>query len=271
MDWLFFFVALPVLFNYLPLPRIRPGNALGKWLRKRIDLQVISNAPWLAPDQPYIFACHGHGVIATAQLLLFMLPPDEFPELSNYQRSITSTVSSQLYAMPITSIVCRALGAVSISRFESLIAYGRPFALSPGGATEISLVQFDDHNIMHIQKRTGFLQQCFLKKRPIVPLLTLGNHNMYRTTSLLRPLQWISYKLIGYGMPLLSFGTYGTIVPQKCSPVRVVRLPTFLPEEEENFDAYTTRYYTALTEAADERGIKLVLLTSQQTLQKLAA
>lgn len=271
VDWLFFFVALPVLFNYFPLARIKPGNTLGEWLRGRIDLQVKSDAPQLAPDQPYVFACHGHGVIATSQLLLFMLPPTELPGLHDYQLGITSTVSSQLYALPLTSIVCRMLGAVSITHFERLLLRSEPFALSPGGATEISLVQFDDARTLHIQKRTGFLQYCYLKKRPIVPLLTLNNHSMYRTPGFLRSLQWFSYKLIGYGMPLPSFGTYGSIVPQQCQ-VRVARLPTFLNEgDEENFEAYTARYYKALTDAAAAWHIELRLVTSQQTLEMLGA
>lgn len=274
VDWLFFFVALPVLWHYVPLPRFKPGNALGEWIRgqfTQLSFDTTENAPELVPDQSYVFACHGHGVLATAQLLMFMLPPTDIPGLGGYHRRAVSTVSSQLLAMPLTSIVCRALGAVSISHFNNLVSHGQPFVLSPGGAPEISLVQFDTADTLHIHKRTGFLLQCFLKKRPIVPLLTLGNHTMYRTPSFLRPVQWFLYKTIGYGMPMPAFGEYGSIVPQRSSRVSIVRLPTFLPaSEEENFDAYTKRYYDTLIEAASQRNVGLVLVDSECALQMLA-
>lgn len=274
-DWLFFFVVLPVLWHYIPLPRFKPGNALGKWIRgqfAQLSFDTSETAPELAPDQPYVFACHGHGVLATTQLLMFMLPPEDIPGLGGYHRRAISTVSSQLLAMPLTSIVCRALGAVSISHFNNLLSHGQPFVLSPGGAPEISLVQFDTANTLHIHKRTGFLLQCFLKQRPIVPLLTFGNHTMYRTPSFLRSVQWFFYKVIGYGMPMPAFGAYNTIVPRRSSCVSVVRLPTFLPaSEEENFESYTKRYYDALSEAALQRNVNLVLVNSEHTLRMLAS
>ena len=68
-----------------------------------------------------------------------------------------------------------------------------------------------------------------------------------------------------------AFGEYGSIIPQRSSRVSIVRLPTFLPaSEEENFDAYTQRYYDTLIEAASQRNVNLVLVDSESALQMLA-
>lgn len=271
IDWLFFFVVLPVLFHYFPLPRFSRGNSVGEWLRRRVRLVVSSNAPELVRNQPYVFASHSHGVLATTELLLFMLRPLSCLGIGDYTE-ITCTVSSQLFALPLTSLVCRALGGVPISQLHTLMSRSSSFLISPGGTLEISMVQFDDDKNIHIVKRTGFLHQCFLKKKPIVPLLTLGNHSMYWTPNFLRWLQWFSYKLIGYGMPLPALGDLGTVVPLRTASVEVVRLPTFTTlNDEENFEQYKERYYNALREEADSRGYALHCLSSVQALQKLAS
>lgn len=276
VDWLFFFVLLPVLFHYYPLPRLGVDNALGKWLRARVQLSVQLANPdqvaELAPDQPYIFACHSHGVVATTELLVFMMRAAEFPSLSGYPLSAVCTVSSQLWMLPITSLVCRLLGGQPVSNLHNLIVAGQPAVVSPGGAQEISLVQFDTARKVHIIRNTGFLYEAYLKKRPIVPLLTLGNHSMYRTPDLFRDVQWALFSLIGYGMPMPAFGAYGSVVPLETSSVTVLQLPTFAAEsDEENFETYTERYYANLASAAMSRNVELVCFNRTEAWQKLGS
>lgn len=269
VDWVFFFILLPLLFRYYPLPRLSVGNALGKWLRARVHLRIQLSTPDqldLVENQPYIFACHSHGVIATAQLLTFMLRATEFPSLGTYSQSTISTVSSQLWALPLTNLVCRILGARSVSSLHSLIEQGNPVVISTGGAPEISLTQYDTPNRLHILKNTGFLTECFIKKRPIVPLLTLDNYSMYHTPNVLTGFQWqsLSLRWLGYGMPIFAFGAYGTIVPLSTAKVTIVQFPAFSARnDEENFESYVDRYYDALTRFCENSNIELVLVDKQ--------
>lgn len=279
VDWFVFFIALPALWHYLPVMRLRPGVWLGEWLRRRINLHFdgVQYDP-LAEASSVVFACHGHGVLATAQLLLFMLRPKTCPELANYTKHALPTVSSQLLAMPLTNFVCRVLlGAESIADFARLIRKRHTLAISPGGAKEITLNQFDTDTDLHIFRRAGFLRLCYENNMAIMPLLTLGNHTMFRMPPMLRWIQWFNFKLIGYGMPLPAFGEHGTLIPLKSSRVKIISPGLFrkqLTDSEtgiwETLDEYILRYYSELSQAAHAHGVRLHFVTEEQALARLA-
>src|SRR3989338_2587839 len=75
LDWLFFYVVLAVADVYFPLfpnTNWRKNTRLGNFLRRRINMTFRSLDQEPVP-KPAVFACHSHGVMATGQLLAFMM------------------------------------------------------------------------------------------------------------------------------------------------------------------------------------------------------
>ena len=258
VDWLFFYVVLEVLNHYLhifPFEKWRRNSALGNWLRRRIRLTVrtLDNSP--VPEHA-VYAIHSHGIIATGQLLAFMMYPEDCPELGNPGPTVTATVSSQLWMFPLTSLVCRMLGARSISEFKTLVAAGRPVSINPGGAKEISLAAGDTDHSIDILERIGFLKLCYEFKRPVVPIFVIGNHTMYKIFQhpRLARIQRMFFQLVGYGLPIIALGSYGSIVPKAGASTQLLRLPTVLPENFESESEMINSYYVELQRIAKEEG-----------------
>lgn len=265
LDWFFFYVVLAVADAYFPLfPNInwRKNTRLGNFLRRRIKMTFRSLDQEPVP-KPAVFACHSHGVMATGQLLAFMMYPEDCPELDNAAASTTAVISSQMWMFPLTSVICRLLGARPVTEFEALVKSGTPVVSSVGGTKEMSLTVQDRPGLVHIRKHTGFLKICYAHERPVVPLVVLGNHTLYDIVKhpLLESIQRFHSRLLGYGMPIVALGAYCTILPKNGASVQVLRLPVFRRLGDEILMDYAERYYTSLVECVKrEAQIDVVLV-----------
>lgn len=264
LDWLFFYVVLAVADAYFPLfpnTNWRKNTRLGNFLRRRVNM-TFRNLDQEPVPKPAVFACHSHGVMATGQLLAFMMYPEDCPELGNAAASTTSVISSQMWMFPLTSVVCRLLGARPVSEFEALVKSGTPVVSSVGGTKEMSLTAQDTAEMIHIRKHTGFLRICYNYDRPVVPLVVLGNHTLYDILKhpLLESLQRFHSRLLGYGMPIVALGAYGTILPKSGASVQILRLPAFRKLGDETVADYTERYYKSLVDYAMRDATTVVLV-----------
>ena len=265
-DWFCMSVLCRVLnefWPFYPSDWMRRRWWLGPWLRARVRLQVEMEKPEtkLNASEPYIFASHSHGILSTAQMFLFMFwTPDTV--LGELPKNTISMVGSELMVFPLTNLICRLLGSTCISErhLAAAMLESRPLLITPGGAKEMSLVARDGKGTVHILKRTGFLRLALQNRRPVVPLLTFGNHSMYRAS---RGPAWLchfSLRQLNYGFPLFALGEWNSIVPLPDSSVKVVVLEPILPQEDELLPALVDRYYQHLVEVAQTHGVKLVLV-----------
>ncbi len=268
LDQLFFFVVLEVVdhyFHIFPSEKWRQNTRLGNYLRKRINFSVQTLDNSEIPE-PAFFACHSHGILATAQLLAFMMYPKSCPELGDFGAHTISMVSSQMWMFPLTSVVCRLLAARPVSELKNLVATGNSVVELPGGTTEMAISCLDTATKLHIVMRVGFLKLCYEQKRPIVPILVLGNYTMFDivTHPILEWIQGTNSAILGYGLPILALGTYGSILPKAGASVQLLRLPTVRPDPGVSEKDFIRQYYEALSTAASERGIQLVTCIPEQ-------
>jgi hypothetical protein len=259
--------VLNVFWPYYPSTYLRRNSWLGNWLRKRIQFKhvFLQGADVLDPLEKYIFASHSHGILSTAQLLTFMLYNDEFPWKSIPDNTI-STVGSELLIFPLTNLICRLLGALSISTqsLETILLTGKNVSIVPGGAKEMSLCIRNNKDTLYILQREGFLKLAYKHKRPVVPMITMDNHTMYKIYPGPSWLEKFTLKHLNYGFPIFALGTWGTIVPLQSAHVLNVVLPAFWAKEEETVEHYIERYYQGLRDAVKGFGITLNLVKPQE-------
>jgi hypothetical protein len=251
--------VLNVFWPYYPSQYLRNNSWLGNWLRKRIRFQTVF---WkdhvLDPNTKYIFASHSHGVLSTLQLLTFMFH-DNDPRWGNIPANTVSTIGSELMIFPLTNLICRLLGARSISNLDAMLETEQHVSIVPGGAKEMSLCQCNTKDRVYILKRTGFLKRAYKLKRPVVPMITMDNYQMYKIYAGPVWLQEFGLKQLNYGFPIFAFGSWGTIVPLP-STVKSFVLPPFTAEENESEEDYITRYYDGLRELTKTFGVLLRLI-----------
>ena len=264
-DWFCMSVMSQVLnafWPYYPSDYLRRDSWLGNWLRKRIHFQSELFGGDLDPSVKYIFASHSHGILSTVQLLMFMLYTDD-SVLKTIPANTVSTIGSELMIFPLTNLICRLLGARSISpkNLEEALKSDQHVSIVPGGAKEISFSRCDTKNELHILKREGFLKLAYALKKPVVPILTLGNWCMYNVYSGPVWLQKFCLKHLNYGFPVFALGWYGTIVPHHTAFVRNLILAPVVVKEGETEREYIDRYYDGLFKIAKEYNIDLHLVS----------
>lgn len=256
IDWLFFHVVLEVVDNYFhifPWDYWRKDTRIGNFLRNRVKLSFRNLDPESTPE-PAVFACHSHGVIATPLLLAFMMYPKDTAEYASPAANVISTVSSQLWMLPLTSVVCRFLAARPVTQFAAYVESGASVAIAPGGTREMLLGSNDTAEVTHVVRRRGFLDVCHAQRRAVVPILTIGNYSMYDIVQNygIEMLQWFFAYTIGYAMPIVAFGQHRTIIPKESSRVQLLALPAMRAEPDETLNQFEERYYKTLEQAARE-------------------
>jgi hypothetical protein len=263
-DWFCLSVLSQVLnafWPYYPSKYLRHDSWLGNWLRKKVRFLTIFYQDFtLEPNTKYIFASHSHGVLATLQLLTFMFHGND-PLWGNIPENTISTIGSELMIFPLTNLICRLLGARSISRqsLDVMLQSDKHISIIPGGAKEISLCQCNTKDDLYILRRDGFLKLAYKSKRPVVPMITMDNYSMYNIFAGPISLQKFTLKHLNYGFPILAFGSWGSIAPLPTT-VKSFVLPPFTAKEDELIENYIARYYDDLNRLTKTFGVTLHLI-----------
>jgi 1-acyl-sn-glycerol-3-phosphate acyltransferase len=196
-------------------------------------------ALYLSPkeDAPRaIFAANPHGVVAICTLFNVITPLD--PKWLN----ITVCIHQYIFAVPVLRDIALWVGAIDVTR-ENIIERLKTHSvyILPGGCKEM-IIDFDDP-IQSYHK--GFLRIAFEEKKPVFPVLHIGQEDVfpsYSTGWLDRKIRMPVQEFIGYPFP-----TFFSLFPFKSDLTTYVFEP-HLPEKYNDIETFIDDYYIKVKE-----------------------
>lgn len=173
---------------------------------------------------PSIYALGPHGVFSIAPAHLTLMSEYILGENFHFLAA-----TAALY-VPVYNIYLKLMGFKSVDRkpFKDTLLSGRSVALIPGGIAEMFTTN-DDHEVMMVKERKGFVAIALETGSQIVPCYCFGNSQLFWLGSN-RVLEYLSRV---FRMSLIIFwGRYGLPVPNRKPLLTVVGKPIIVPKVE---------------------------------------
>ena len=159
----------------------------------------------------FIGAASPHGAFAVAQIGFTMFAFRNDRELALFHTRIAG--ASVLFYIPVVREMLLLVGVRDASR-ENVYALAKrdvSVAISPGGIWEQVNTDHRREKV-YCQKRLGFVRLALAVGKPLVPIYSFGENQVFRTSKfMLRARLWIARNL-WVGVPII-FGRFGLPIP----------------------------------------------------------
>lgn len=234
------------------------------WLQKGVSGRVIiDNKKNLKPNQPYIFGFHPHGAFPLTGI--WALNSDEFlsythltyKDKSKRLEDYVSLVSSMILNLPFLREIITGIAGQGITKeiFAATLQCNKNVILSPGGVAECILTpQYNpavEPDLVIFTKHKGFIKYAIKYGRPLVPILSFGEQELFDIAYPFKPIEKLLKNHINdkITIPWLS-GRYGLPIPRNIpitvvfgKPIKVVKNEN--PTNKE-IDKYHALFYGSL-------------------------
>jgi hypothetical protein len=243
--------------------------ALWRWVAEYFRHSALHKTADLAPRQPYILAVHPHGVLAFGTWLAFATEALGFGEKFPGVEARVTTLDVNFKA-PFLREYLLLHGVASCARgaLEAMLHARRAVVLVVGGGAESLLSRPGAYDLV-LRRRRGFVRVALRTGALLVPVVTFGETETYRTitelphNSAVRRFQRLLLHLTGFTLPL-AFGrglltrhgllpfpaaldvVVGAPVPPPSAAAAAVAAGTGGAAFEAAVDAYHARYVAAL-------------------------
>ena len=228
------------------------GLPLWGWFERRFNLRLVPQGK-LEPGQRYIMGLHPHGILPFGGMVALggKLFERAYPGVDF--RVLAATFC---YYIPIYRDILLFGGAIDAARYsaKAALADGRSLALVPGGATE-ALYAFDDHDVVYIKKRYGFIKLAVETGASLVPIFSFNENNTFGVLGvdnrLLATFKRKFQAIFGISLPLIT-----NIIPRKTKITVLVGDPIAVVKKEnptrDEVKAVLDQYISALTKLYNE-------------------
>jgi 2-acylglycerol O-acyltransferase 2 len=244
------FVLLCILVVYLGtyLPGISADDKLWRWcqvsnfwtwLREGVNGKIlIDNEKHLSNSKKYMFAFHPHGAFPFT--LAWLFNSSEF--LSYYQinkedirerlKDIHVLMASLAFTLPFMREICIGLGGKAITKeiFAETLQADKHVLICPGGVSEMYLTPEihtnTTNNLTILTKHKGFIKYAIRYGRPLVPVLSFGEQELFTVTRCFSNIEdWLKTHINNQiTLPWFS-GRYGLPIPRDIPITCVVGKP----------------------------------------------
>ena len=216
----------------------------------------IGEAP--LPDQA-IFGFHPHGLLPATAAWLKMT--------SAWKRAVPASsppvtlAASPPFAGPILrDLLCwGGVREVSSPSFSRALDEGRSVLLCPGGQTELLMQSARDPGdgsteMVLDASRQGFLRKAIEAQVPVIPTFVIGERLLIHNLIVVRWLQKLAYRVIGFPIPFVPVGMAGVLpFPRRTRMIALVGDPLYPPPPPADADSLAaamkvmhTAYYDRL-------------------------
>ena len=182
---------------------------------------------------PYLFVHHPHGILAMGSWLAFGTDALGFAEMFPKVRDVRLVTLNVNFWAPFLREFLLLHGVCSCARHSliRLLRLKKSVALVVGGGSE-SLLSHPNSYELVLNRRRGFVKVALETGTPLVPVMTFGETNTYRTVdrlntygSWIRKIQRRIEKRLGFTIPIVLgrgvFLPYG-LLPMYDVDIRVV-------------------------------------------------
>lgn len=217
-------------------------------------------------DGPYLFVFHPHGILAIGSWLAFGTNALNFREIfPNIRDNRLVTLNINFWA-PVLREFLLLHGVCSCAKHSiiRLLRLKKSVTLVVGGGSE-SLLSHPNSYELVLNRRRGFIKVALETGTSIVPVISLGETNTYRTVNQFAHDNWIRKmqrkieRTLGFTIPIVLgkgvFLPYG-LLPNHTVDLRVVtgkplRVPQVDPKSmsKESFDELVDIYHQKYTNA----------------------
>merc|ERR1712050_127450 len=194
------------------------GDGGESFLRKKFlelyqeyfSLKVVNVAGQaLDPHKPRIMGYHPHGIVPFSGLFLSSLPAfqEHFPGVKTHAMSHMA-----MHVVPAMRDMIQFWGAREASQdnFRNLLKNNKSILLIPGGAAEMPFAR-GGNDLVVVTKHKGFVREALTCGASLVPMLCLGEHELFDQLSggVLGKVQSYSHKALGFPFPFIPVGKMG--------------------------------------------------------------
>eukprot|EP00658_Telonema_sp_P-2_P052298 TRINITY_DN4050_c0_g1_i14.p1 TRINITY_DN4050_c0_g1~~TRINITY_DN4050_c0_g1_i14.p1 ORF type:complete len:851 (+),score=113.39 TRINITY_DN4050_c0_g1_i14:173-2725(+) len=156
---------------------------------------------------------------------------DRLPDLnlaSTILKGMTTHGATIIFKAPLLRDAAMALGMRNVCRraIETSIEQGYSPLIVTGGQSEMICSRISDRELHIVTYHVGFARLALEYKRPLIPILSLGEHNIMGNIYWPRVQSWF-LKRVGFGFPVLPIGWLGLPLPRKVPLTVVVGSPVF--------------------------------------------
>lgn len=259
-----YFIDLDAMYNgsWRPL-----GKRLGVWryMKSYFKSATLEKTEDLGKG-PYLFVYHPHGILAMGSWLTFGTDAlgfgDEFPTVRD-TRLVTLNIN---FWAPFLREFLLLHGVCSCAKHSliRLLRLNKSVALVVGGGSE-SLLSYPDSYDLVLKRRRGFIKVALETGTSIVPVISFGETNTYRTVNQFPYGNWIRRiqrrieRTLGFTIPIVLgrgvFLPFG-LLPNYDLDLRVVigsplKVPHVDPKtmSREAFEEIVEEYHGMYTKA----------------------
>jgi len=211
----------------------------------------------------YIYMWHPHGLFAYSQFLHIATNLTDWPE---NLKNVRGTAFSGLYALPFVSEIFEKFGGVSTEygAMKNVLDEGKSLSLAPGGMREM----LHGELIAILKKRRGIFKMALETGTPLVPILSLGENEIFSCVDLPAWLQGIlepydlcipipSFKTFRKWFGLMRYPLKDPIISVFGQPLPVKRIenPT-----KKDIDELREKYIASLKELCKREGVEIKII-----------
>lgn len=180
---------------------------------------------------PVIYGCHPHGIFGIGTLLNFGIAS----RIGGMQAALPTSPPVHILTLAVSFwvpfwrdlLVRCGLGPADRATCRACLEEAKhSIALVVGGAREALLARRGEYHLI-LRRRRGIFRIALETGRPLVPVFTFGEVDLYDQLQLPGPLRFLQSALIrvlGFSVPLAS-GRFGMLLPHRRQLRTVVGLP----------------------------------------------
>jgi hypothetical protein len=211
----------------------------------------------------YIYMWHPHGLFAYSQFLHIGTDLTVWPE---HLRNVQGTALAALFSLPFVGEISEKFGGVPTEyhAMKNVLVRGKSLSLAPGGMRE---VLYKDLTTI-LKKRRGIFKMALETGTPLVPVLSIGENEIFSSINL--P-SWIQDILEPYDMcitipSLKTFVKWYRIMtyPLKNPVISVLGQPLPVKQIEnptkKDIDDLREKYIIRLKELCKSEGVEIKII-----------
>jgi 2-acylglycerol O-acyltransferase 2 len=185
---------------------LRKGSTL--WIGSEILEAAKAAGDDIAKDHMVCYHPHGviplgfsiNGAIRAKARTLDVFERNELP----FDHTVSGVQAQVLFRMPLLRHILLSFGCcepATKSAMFKLFRARKTFGIIPGGSEEVSIHERGKEKV-YIRKRAGFLKYALQHGFKVVVVYNFGENDLYRSSSLLRPLNLWLVKNFGFVLPV---------------------------------------------------------------------
>jgi len=233
------------------------------WIKGGSSLWVTDDvkAEFDKSDKSGIMVCfHPHGLIPVGFSLNGAVRarskrPEALPAWFNFPASVSGVQAPVLFKVPILRWILLAFGCcvpATKSGMKRLLRDRVTFGIIPGGSEEVALHVTGQENL-YLKKRAGFIKYALQHGYTLLIAFSFGESDLYRSLSLLRPLNLWLVKQCGFVLPCFAGHWACPLLPRSDVPLNTVMGKCLkLPQLDEPSNAEVDKWHALYMEELEK-------------------